>query len=146
MNITIRTKVNTNYKSVFSRFDLSLFKALKPFGIPLKVERFDGCKVGDEIHLIVGPFKQTWVSIVTENIIDGNESSFVDEGDTVPFPISKWRHYHKIERISESETYIVDDINYECRNIILTYLMYPLFYLQFLSRVPVYKRFFDNGN
>lgn len=48
MRINIKTKVEQGYKSVFSKFDVKLFKKLKPSMAGLNVCRFDGCKTGDE--------------------------------------------------------------------------------------------------
>lgn len=144
MNIYIKTKVNSSIASVYSQFNLKLFKALKPPGMPLNVKRFDGCDVNDEVHLEVGPFKQDWISIITQNIQNDKVIQFIDEGEKVPFPIKKWKHTHRMEYISANESYIIDDINFKCENIILTIIMYPLLYVQFLTRKPVYKKFFNS--
>lgn len=41
-------------ETVKQGFNEELFKALKPPIIDLIVERFDGCKKGDEVHLKIG--------------------------------------------------------------------------------------------
>ena len=51
MKIKITTPIKRNYREVFALFNLQLFEALKPPVVNLKVERFDGCKKGDEVHL-----------------------------------------------------------------------------------------------
>ena len=38
---------------------------------------------------------------------------------------------------------IIDDIHFEGRIPLLTVLMYPLLYLQFLYRKPIYRRYFN---
>lgn len=144
MNIYIKTKVHSNFTSVYNRFDLKLFKALKPPGMPLEVKRFDGCSAGDEVHLEVGPFRQKWVSVITQNIQNDEEIYFIDEGKVTPFPISTWVHTHRMDYVSDSECYIIDDIEYKCTNVIFTLLMYPLLYIQFLLRRPVYKTIFNS--
>ena len=52
MKIIISTPIKNNYRDVFAQFNIELFKALKPPMIGLVVERFDGCKKGDEVHAL----------------------------------------------------------------------------------------------
>lgn len=126
-------------------FNLKLFKALKPPLMSLDVERFDGCNVGDEVHLNVGlgPFKAKWVSLITDNQENENETFFVDEGKYLPFPLKSWKHIHRVVKNDEEVSEIQDDIEYSTGNRALDTLMYPVLYLQFAARKPVYKKFFS---
>lgn len=144
MNIVIRTRVEKNFQLVFNRFNLDLFKALKPPFVGLDVERFDGCKKGDRVHLkITTPGKiQHWESLITSNFRGDYECNFVDEGVLIPPPLKKWTHTHRVQKINELACLIVDDIEYTSGNKFIDVLIYPALYLMFLFRVPVYKREF----
>ncbi len=144
MKIYVKTRIRKNYIGIYHQFNLTLFKALRPPLMRLVVERFDGCELKDEIHLKVGPFSQRWISKITENIQSRTECTFVDEGFLVPAPITYWKHRHQILKIGEDASYIIDDIEYKCSNQFLSFVLYPLFYLQFLIRKPVYKNFFND--
>lgn len=144
MNILIKTKINKNYQEVASRFNLDLFKSLKPPLLDLNVIRFDGCTKGDEVHLEVGlgPVKKKWISLIVEDFQNEKEITFVDVGKTLPPPLKTWKHTHRILNLSQSECEIQDDIEYYTSNIFLDYLIYPAMYLQFALRKPAYKKFF----
>jgi ligand-binding SRPBCC domain-containing protein len=143
MKILIKTKVDHHYKYIFSLFNLHLFKALKPPLINLEVERFDGCKSGDEIHLKMnfqGLLNQQWVSIITSDFESENDIGFIDEGKILPPPLSKWKHIHRIQKIDEKSSYVIDDIEFTSGNAALDAVIYPALYSMFLYRKPIYKR------
>jgi ligand-binding SRPBCC domain-containing protein len=143
MKIKISTSVGQDYKTVFSKFDVDLFKKLKPKFTAIKVLRFDGCQKGDEVHVelnILG-FKKTWKALITENNADENEIYFVDEGLQLPKPLKKWRHEHKIVKFIDNSI-IIDNIAYYTSNALLDILFYPILYLQFYLRKSVYKSYF----
>lgn len=144
MKIVIQTRVEKNFQLVFNKFNLQLFKALKPPVLKLEVERFDGCKKGDRVHLKMDIFGKTqhWQSLITSDFRGDYECHFVDEGVLVPPPIKKWKHTHRVQKINELSSLIVDDIEYSCGNLALDLLIYPALYSMFLFRVPVYKREF----
>ena len=143
MKILIKTRIEKNYQVLFSKFTLELFKALKPPMINLEVERFDGCKQGDEIHLkmdFFGQFNQRWISHITKDFRNDYEIYFVDEGALLPPPLINWKHIHRIEKINELASFIIDDIEYTSGNIAVDLAIYPALYLMFLYRKPIYKR------
>lgn len=143
MNISISTKVQQDYKTVYSRFDVYLFKKLKPWLAGLKVIRFDGCNKNDEIHVelnILG-FKHFWKAIVIENHIDEYEIYFVDTGLLLPKPLKIWRHEHKIVKFIDN-CIIIDNIAFSTNNFLLDLLLYPILYLQFYLRKRVYRSYF----
>jgi ligand-binding SRPBCC domain-containing protein len=143
MKILIKTRIEKNYQLLFSKFNIDLFKALKPPFVNLVVERFDGCKKGDEVHLkidLFGKFNQKWISHITSEFRGDYEIYFVDEGAQLPPPLKKWKHIHRIEKIHELASYIVDDIEYTSGNMALDLAIYPALYLMFLYRIPIYKR------
>lgn len=143
MNILIKTRIEKNYQVLFSKFNLNLFKALKPPFLNLTIERFDGCKKGDEVHLKVdlfGKFNQKWISRITADFRSEYEIYFVDEGTLLPPPLKKWKHIHRIAKINELSSYIIDDIDYTSGNIAIDLAIYPVLYSLFFYRKPIYKR------
>jgi ligand-binding SRPBCC domain-containing protein len=143
MRIIIKTKVGQDYKTVFSKFDLYFFKMLKPPFIGFKVNRFDGCETGDEVHVEFNTlgWKQEWKALIIEKTETDNEIYFVDEGLQLPRPLKKWRHKHIIAKFIDS-TIIIDNIAYITNSIFLDILLYPVMYLQFFLRKGVYKSYF----
>ena len=144
MRIKISTRVEADYRKVFAKFDQHLFLKLNPPLMPVKLLRFDGMNVNDEVHLELNfpGKKQLWVSRITEYAAGSEEIYFVDEGIQLPFFLKSWRHFHRIIR-QGNHSAIVDDIFFECKWAFLDYLIYPFLYLQFLYRKPVYRRFFN---
>lgn len=138
MKIIIKTPIERDYREVFSRFDLHLFEALKPPVVNLVVERFDGCKKGDEVHLKISGMR--WVSHITDFFSGEDEIYFVDRGVIVPPPIKSWKHIHKIERTGNNTCQVVDDIEFSTGNIVMDKLIYPVIYAMFIMRKPIYKR------
>jgi ligand-binding SRPBCC domain-containing protein len=142
MNLMIKTRIQLNYREVMSGFTVELFEALKPPLLPLKVERFDGCRTGDEVHLKVGPFRQQWISLITSDFDNDSECGFVDEGKVIPPPLRTWHHTHRIVNLSANECEIQDDIRYSTGLKLLDLLLYPALYLQFAIRPKAYRLYF----
>lgn len=145
MQFIIKTQIDKNYQLIFSKFDVNLFIALKPPFMNLNVLRFDGCKRGDEIHLemnVFGKFNQKWIGHVSDDFRDENCIYFVDEGALLPFPLKKWKHVHRIDKINEHASYIIDDIKYSTDSDLVDLVIYPFLYIIFSLRVPVYKKIF----
>lgn len=102
MQINLQTAVEKSYLQVMEGFTESLFAKLAPPFPPVKVLRFDGCKVGDTVDLELNFifFKQNWTSKITEDHCDAKEFLFVDEGIVLPFSwgsggiaIESWRSH-----------------------------------------------------
>lgn len=144
MKINISTQVEKSYLEVKESFNDSLFLKLNPPFPPVKLLRFDGSSKGDivilELNLLL--FKQKWVSEITDDHTDEQEFYFIDEGTTLPFFLKKWKHKHRIIR-QENGSIIKDEIEYQGPAGILTLLLYPVLYLQFLYRKPVYQKIFQ---
>lgn len=144
MKINIRTAVAGNYKSLIKRFDRSLFEALVPPGMSVELIQFDGSNLGDTVHIrlsLAGIIKEDWVSKITEEDVDAEKAWFTDEGVKLPFFLKKWQHRHIVEKNGENST-IVDDITFQTPFILMDYLMYPILYLQFAWRKPIYRKIF----
>ena len=144
MNIVLKTPVKGNYKEVMKRFDRDLFEVLLPKQGEVKIQEFTGSKKGDRVHLkFISPIKTEWVSDITEDGEDDQSSYFIDEGTQLPFPLTYWKHKHIVEKISEQESLIIDDISFKAGNPIFTLLLYPAIYLGFFPRKKIYKRYFN---
>ncbi len=144
MRIKISTLVKQPYTKVFEGFDQNLFIKLAPPFPPVKLLRFDGCKVDDRVALRLNFifFKQTWESLITDYQNNAQEISFVDEGVKLPFFLKYWKHRHRVVKEGE-QTQIVDDISFKTPFFLFDYLMYPALYLQFLYRKPIYRKMFS---
>jgi len=147
MKIRLTTKVEQDYKTVYKGFDKDLFVALKPPLLPLELRRFDGSKTGDEVHIRLGKgwLSQDWNALIVEDKMTDEEAWFIDEGTTLPFFLKSWRHRHLIVK-ADSGALIVDDITYKTPTWLTDYLLYPLMWLQFAARKPVYRRVFGKGS
>lgn len=147
MKIELRTKVGQEMRQVFAGFNLELFEQLTPPLTKVKVLRFDGCKKGDIVSLelrIMWLIRQEWTSEVTASEESEQLIYFIDEGEgaKLPFFLSKWRHEHRIERDEAGAgAYIVDKIEYRAP-FGLNFLLWPVLWLQFAYRRPVYRRVF----
>ncbi|MCB0281296.1 MAG: hypothetical protein H6627_04320 [Calditrichae bacterium] len=141
MIIKIKSRLSCPFDCIISNFDIALFNALKPPLVPLKVIRFDGCLKGDEVHLELG-FGKTWKSVIVDNSKTDNQWCFIDEGFALPTPLKFWRHIHKVEKLSDSESLILDHIVFKSSSKLLDILIYPLLFIQFKIRTPLYKKFF----
>jgi ligand-binding SRPBCC domain-containing protein len=148
MKFRISTLVDKYYLDVKKGFNADLLSTLSPPFPPVKLLRFDGSEVGDlvtlELNLIL--FKQIWISKITEAGTTEDEYFFVDEGVKLPFFLGWWKHRHRIVRIDERRSEIRDEITYSGRFRLLTPFLYPILYLQFLFRRPIYRRVFSATN
>jgi ligand-binding SRPBCC domain-containing protein len=144
MKINIQTSVNQNLPNVWKGFDLTLFKKLSPPFPPVEVKEFGGCMKGDQVHLQLNflLFKQDWISDIIDQQTTETEIFFIDVGTKLPFFLSEWHHKHRLVKHG-SGTKIIDEINFKTPTILTDLLFYPLMYLQFLYRKPIYKKIFQ---
>lgn len=145
MRIKVKTDVHASLERVRAGFTKDLFLLLNPPFPSVKIRRFDGCKRGDRVNLELNFlfFKQAWESLITENIDTEREFSFLDEGVALPFFLKSWKHHHLVIR-DNGKTWIIDDIHFSTPFVVTNYLLYPILYLQFLYRKPVYRKFFNS--
>jgi ligand-binding SRPBCC domain-containing protein len=145
MTFSISTNVAQSYLEVAQKFDLQLFEALAPPFPKVKVVRFDGCKKGDEVRIemsILG-LKQQWNALIVEQAENDTEWYFIDEGTALPFPLKYWRHRHRVVHQTDGTSRIIDEITYQTPFRIMDFLTFPLFYLQFAARKPIYQKYFS---
>ena len=146
MKISLSTPVEQGYLDVKNGFNESLFKKLSPPFPPVKLLRFDGSEKGDKVSLELNFifFKQKWTSLITEDRTTDLEFFFVDEGVELPFFLKKWRHKHRVIS-SGIGSVIRDEIEFEAPFKGLTYLLFPVMWLQFAYRGPIYRRIFTRA-
>ncbi len=115
--------------------------------LSLEVLRFDGCHKGNEVHLQIGlgPLKQRWVSLITQDHTNENEMQFIDEGKVLPPPLSFWRHTHRVVKTGNESCEIFDEVEFNCNNKILEKSLYPLLKFQFSLRTAAYQRYFPSA-
>ena len=146
MNLFFETQVASSLSTVKAGFNEELFRALKPPFVSLKVERFDGCKKGDEVHLMLGTpgFLQKWVSHITSSEETPHSWVFVDEGFVLPPPLKKWKHEHRVTEVSKNVSKITDSISFDCGNSLLNRIFWGPLWLSFRVRPQVYRSVFGS--
>jgi ligand-binding SRPBCC domain-containing protein len=147
MKLYFETPLQSSFEKVRDKFNRELFLYLSPGFIPSKLLRFDGCKRGDEVHIRLGPepIAQSWVSLITFEETNQSGWSFIDEGKILPWPLSYWKHHHRVDKKSSGECVVVDDIDFECSPFFLTPLIKPLLWCVFAIRPRRYKKFFKDS-
>ncbi len=148
MKITIETAVEQSVSDVWKQFDDKLLLKLSPPFPPVKLISF-GQKVGEKVTFELNFFilRQLWVSKITDSYLSADESFFIDEGITLPFFLKYWKHKHRIVRDNTtSGSKIIDEIEFRTPTVLTDYIFYPILYLQFLYRKPIYQRVFKTPN
>ncbi len=149
MKITIETAVEQSVSDVWEQFDDKLLLKLSPPFPPVKLISF-GQKVGEKVTFELNFFilRQLWVSKITDSYLSADESFFIDEGITLPFFLKYWKHKHRIVRDNNttSGSKIIDEIEFRTPTVLTDYIFYPILYLQFLYRKPIYQRVFKTPN
>ena len=144
MKLEFKTPLKRSFQDIQSGFDINLFTILSKGLMPFAIKRFDGCKKNDEIHINIGipPIHFRWVSLVTFDETNASGWSFIDEGKVLPWPLIYWQHHHRVDRISEHESIIVDSIQYECSPKFLGRLIWPVMWIVFSVRPDRYRQYF----
>lgn len=147
MRIRVATRVGQNYLKVKEGFNEALFTSLTPPFPPVKLLCFEGSTKGDRVSLELDFFffRQVWTSVITEDKTDAGEFYFIDKGVRLPFFLKAWEHKHRIISLGEGRSEICDEIQYSGGNKLSSWLLFPVLYLQFFLRKPVYKKHFGPG-
>lgn len=145
MNILFRTRIHQPLTVVKQGFTKELFLLLAPNWSDANLERFDGFNKGDEVHITIKILgrKQKWVSIITDENTDASGWYFIDEGKILPWPLTQWKHTHRVDRIGDKDCEIVDDIEFHTSSKYLDKLIYPFIWSTFAIRPGLYKKFFE---
>jgi ligand-binding SRPBCC domain-containing protein len=142
MRIELSTRIeNRTIVNIFQKFDEALFLKLAPPLPVSKLTRFDGCKTNDVVALKIRILFtwHLWESLIISNEHSANEINFVDKGTKLPFFLSSWEHRHRIIQ-EKDDVIIIDDIEFFAHNKVLTLLSYPILYLMFAMRKPIYRK------
>lgn len=145
MRLLFRTPVKKDFLFIKEKFTRELFLYLAPPWATIDIKKFDGCKTGDEIHVHINQsgLKQEWVSLITDEIQTDDEWCFVDEGKVLPWPMTYWKHRHRVLKMSNGHSEIVDDIHFECSPKWMNYPTYAVVYAVMGIRPSRYKKFFE---
>lgn len=130
-------------KFVLSHIGKDMFVALNPPWTSMKVIKFDGTKISDEVHLELnlGFKKAQWISKIVKSEISELEFSFIDLGVKMLPGFKSWHHHHIFRKIDETKTLIQDEIAFETSNVLMDLVYYNAVNLQFLYRKYAYKKF-----
>jgi len=144
MHILLKTHVNQDITEVWQGFNRVLFNRLSPPFPPVEIIRFDGCLEGDVVHLRLNflLFRQDWISLIVDQQTTEKEIYFVDQGTRLPFFLVNWHHRHRLLGDPKGGTLIVDDIVFRTPFRLTDILIYPLMWLLFFYRKPIYKQTF----
>ena len=144
MHLQLTTRIESDYLSAKEKFNENLFMKLNPPFPPVELKEFGGCNTGDKVHLRLNFifFKQDWISDITSHNTDDKVFEFVDEGTKLPFFLSKWKHHHIVEKVDAKSSNIIDDITFKSPFFLMDFLLYPVLWLQFAYRKPIYRKFF----
>lgn len=141
---TVKTSIPLPMQDVIAGFTKDLFIFITPPFLEIEIDRYDGHKLGDRIEFKISTLglMQSWISEIVESDRSEREYFFVDEGLELPEPFTFWRHTHRIIKVDELNSEIIDDIQFKCQNIPSELIALPLLKGSFLYRRPLYKRFY----
>ena len=144
--IVLRTPIRAPFKEVADRFDENLFEALAPKFPKMRLDRHDPIAEGAEVHLRLGPMQQRWVSRLYNVKRSAEAFSFEDEGTTLPFPLRKWHHEHRVVAREEGQAAeIIDDMRFSTGWWLTDWLAKPVLTLLFSQRKPKYVAYFEQS-
>ncbi len=149
MRFQILTRVQGSHRDVFLKFDHSLLTQLTPPGIRMELlHAQEPSEPGAYIQLrvtILGIIRQNWENAFSHYALGELECHFVDEGRVMPFPIRYWRHDHRVLADGAHHAIINDDVTFKTGFFLLDWIMYPILWMQFRFRQPIYRRVFGKG-
>lgn len=142
MKIVIKTLVEQPFQQVWEGFNENLLKKLSPPFPKATIVSF-GHEINEKVEIELNFFilRQRWVSIISDKKIFDEYAFFTDEGIILPFFLKFWKHTHWVKQVEEKAV-IVDEIEFRTPTILTDYIFYPLLYLQFIYRKPIYKKIF----
>jgi ligand-binding SRPBCC domain-containing protein len=149
MRFQILTSVQGSHREVFAGFDHQLLLKLTPPGAKIELLHADMPDAPQGyIQLrvtLLGIIRQNWINDFSHFELSDRECHFVDQGRQMPFPIRFWRHDHRVLADGADRSIINDDVTFKTGFFLLDWLLFPLLWLQFRYRRPIYKRHFGAG-
>lgn len=142
--MVVKHRVPHPMHSVWALFTRDLFLALAPAWPRLQVHVFEGCYPGNRVELSLnfGLFQAEWKGRVTQQGESEQEIQFTDVALQPPLGLSYWQHTHRLIRLSEQETLLVEDIYLQGRNPLMTALLWLAFWGQMRLRGSAYRAYF----
>jgi ligand-binding SRPBCC domain-containing protein len=131
------------FETVKSKFNIQLLEYLSPIFPIVKIKRYDGNLVNDQIHIQLGfiLFSWNWISNISVFESNLNNWYFVDEGLQLPPFLKKWAHKHEIQN-RENGAIIVDEIEFEAGRFWPEIFVKFMLWMQFSQRPAMYKKYF----
>lgn len=144
MRIRLKTRIKKDFHTVAAGFNQELFNyLLPPFGLA-RLERYDGQKPGDIVHIKFSlPFVNDFKVVIRDVWTSPKEYRFVDRGLVMPFSLEFWQHTHRVVALGEKRTAIIDQMEFRTRWQLLDWLIWPMLFLSFFPRKWQYKRYFE---
>jgi ligand-binding SRPBCC domain-containing protein len=141
----ISTPIQASISHVKELFTEDLLLKLSPPFPPVSLQRFDGCKKGDQVILKINfVFTQlTWSSLITSDVLTKEEWYFIDEGVEMPFGLKYWQHKHRVKKIDHQSAAIIDEISFDTGKWFLNYLLFPFLWGMIFYRKPFYKKYLN---
>jgi ligand-binding SRPBCC domain-containing protein len=133
---------NINFHDVVSSFhDLSFVKFLITFQ-PVKIIDWNGINNDDRAHFMFWFLGWKDFKVVHENYQKPTNTSFsfIDKGEVLPLGLRYWKHKHSV-LYENNEVYIIDDINFEHKNIFGIFF-YPILVAPIFLRKILYRLYF----
>jgi ligand-binding SRPBCC domain-containing protein len=142
LKILIKTAVEKDFQAVWSGFNQELLLHLSPPFPRAKITSF-GMEVGNKVEIILDFFilRLSWISIITDSQKNENEIFFIDKGIKTPMGLTFWKHKHRIVKQNDYSL-IIDEVEFKTKYKLLDWILYPLLFLQFVYRIPIYKSVF----
>ncbi len=128
-------------EEIMGIFDFSFLSELSPPMMKPEAVVYEGNRPGAKIHFrLKTPFgKKDWKGEINGYGETPDEIWFSDEGKEIPFGIKTWHHKHRLIK-TEYGTKIRDEVEVTFKNALLTPLLAPGIWLQFLYRKPLYSK------
>lgn len=145
MRLSFKTKVDSSYESVISRFDQNLLLSLLPPGVKMSVKRFDGMKPGDKMDFSIHSFGLSfrWVGQIGMAHLGENIWAFTDTGLTLPAGLKTWKHLHAVIRQNGS-IFIYDRVSWTGKKNYISLIWFIPVYIMLAIRKPRYKKYFQH--
>jgi ligand-binding SRPBCC domain-containing protein len=144
MKMIIRSEVKCGFEKVSADFGSDLFRFLLPPKYIATLVEYQGSKPGSKVHIrFKFPFPSDWISIIKSEEKDAGKYVFMDEGEKLPFGLTSWKHIHRVIKIDEIHTEIIDDMSFSTGHRIFDFLLFPVLFLSFYPRKRLYKQYFE---
>lgn len=142
----VSTTVQSSIEKIQQNFTAQLLLQLNPPFPPVKLLVYEGNHKGAEVVLELNLllFKQKWKSKIVDELRTADTWYFVDEGISLPFFLSAWKHLHLVEKTGETAR-ITDRISLQGPSWLPDFILVILFKTLMKYRRPIYQRVFGKA-